>query len=135
MSRPVVRITLCGALALSVALSCSSSQWIEGRCRAVVDGDSLYLEGYEPQIRLWGVDAPERNEPGYDRARQQLRTLAYQRQLQCKRVDTDRYGRTVARCFVDSGEQRIDINGALVASGVAREYCYFTDNFYGTCRD
>jgi len=27
----------------------------------VVDGDSLYLEGVTAQIRLWGVDAPERD--------------------------------------------------------------------------
>ena len=27
----------------------------------VVDGDSLYLAGQPRQIRLWGVDAPERN--------------------------------------------------------------------------
>ena len=30
---------------------------VSGLVRYVVDGDSLYIEGYVPQIRLWGVDA------------------------------------------------------------------------------
>ena len=126
---------LCGLVVLLLPLSCSSDEWLEGECRSVVDGDSLYLEGFDAQVRLWGVDAPERDEPGYDRAKQRLNRLAYRQQLQCKRMDIDRYGRTVARCFVGTGEQRVDINAALIASGVAREYCHFTDNFYGTCRD
>ena len=82
---------------LLLTLSCSSGEFIEGHCRAVVDGDSLYIEGFEPQIRLWGVDAPERDESGYDRAKQQLNSLAYRQQLQCEQMDIDRYGRTVAR--------------------------------------
>ena len=38
---------------------------VNGSVRYVVDGDSLYINGYEPQIRLWGVDAPESDEPGF----------------------------------------------------------------------
>jgi endonuclease YncB( thermonuclease family) len=36
-----------------------------GKVIRVVDGDSLYLEGQEIQIRLFGVDAPEQSERGY----------------------------------------------------------------------
>ena len=42
-------------------------------CRYVVDGDSLYLQGIKKQIRLWGVDAPERNEKGFKQATAALR--------------------------------------------------------------
>ena len=110
---------------------------ISGLCSRVVDGDSLYIKGYGKQIRLWGVDAPETNEAGYSLAKNKLARLAKNRWLSCEIKDVDKYGRTVARCFpVNAEKQRLEreeINRALINSGVAKEYCFFSRGFYGRC--
>lgn len=103
----------------------------QGVVRHVVDGDSLYIEGVEPQIRLWAVDAPERDERGYDAAKKKLINLAKGKVIGCETKDIDKYDRIVGRCFVLSGG--LEINRELIASGVSNEYCRFSKNHYGTC--
>ncbi|MBT8140502.1 MAG: thermonuclease family protein [Gammaproteobacteria bacterium] len=125
-----------GAAALAILQACgatsSAATELKATCRYVVDGDSLYLEGFKPQIRLWGVDAPERGEAGYQAARSKLQQLALDKPLRCERVDIDKYQRVVARCFIDA-QGGIEINRALIDSGVAKEYCWFSKGQYGHC--
>jgi len=102
----------------------------QGKCRRVVDGDSLYVAGQDKQIRLWGVDAPETDEAGYQKAKDKLNKLAFNQKISCATQDIDKYGRIVARCFLPDGRE---INRLLLASGVSQEYCRFTKNYYGYC--
>ena len=111
----------------------SAVKTISGKCRHVVDGDSFYLQGYKPQIRLWGVDAPERNKAGYQHAKDRLIALAKNKSLVCEKKTTDKYGRTVARCFLANNKNKKDISQMLIESKVAKEYCWFSKGFYGTC--
>ena len=99
----------------------------------VVDGDSLYLLGQQRQIRLWGVDAPERNKPGYWAARRVLTKLVNKQRLSCFPKELDRYGRLIARCYLSQDRSGIELNRQLLEWGVAKEYCYFTRGFYGFC--
>lgn len=99
-----------------------------GRVSRVVDGDTLYLEGLSTRIRLWGVDAPERSEQGYDDATETLAALVASERLSCKHVDTDTYGRIVARCYFGDGR---DLSEAMIRSGTAEEYLRFTHGYYG----
>lgn len=99
----------------------------QGKARYIVDGDTLYIRGHKPAIRLWGVDAPEKNESGHIAATNMLKQLAEGKKIQCKKIETDRYGRTVARCFLSNGQE---INAAMIASGTASEYKRFTKGFY-----
>ena len=110
----------------------TSVEIYSGKCRRVVDGDSLYLDGVEKQIRLWGVDAPERDEDGYTAARKKLTHMALGKQLRCRLKDVDKYGRIVARCYRE--DDNTELNLQQIESRVAREYCRFTANFYGYCR-
>ena len=100
---------------------------IEGRTSYVVDGDSLYLDGYKPQVRLWGVDAPEKGERGFQAASETLSRFAQGQRLTCRVIEPDRYGRSVARCFLPDGRE---INRLMIESGTAREYHYFSKGFY-----
>ncbi len=66
----------------SVALICARSHaadyQLPGRVLRIVDGDSLVLDvqGSQYRIELWGIDAPERNQPWGEAAADQLnRTL------------------------------------------------------------
>lgn len=89
--------------------------------------DSLYIDGHEPQIRLWGVDAPESDEPGFADATTTLKHLALNNPIHCQRVDTNRYGSTVARCFLHDGRE---INAEMIRSGTAAEYNRYSKGFY-----
>ena len=73
----------------------------------IVDGDSLVINGVN--IRLHGIDAPERNqtcgfEPNqWDCGRQSTRALSEmidRAPVTCHERDVDRYGRIVAVCSV-----------------------------------
>ncbi|MGH6875398.1 MAG: thermonuclease family protein [Aestuariivirgaceae bacterium] len=93
---------------------------------SIIDGDSI-RDGNR-RIRLYGIDAPElrqqcRNGAGRpyrcgDAAREALETLIGGHEIGCQVVDTDQYGREVARCKVDS----VSINREMVRRGWAVAY-------------
>ena len=103
------------------------SESVTGGVRYVVDGDSLYIDGHKPQVRLWGVDAPEQSESGFKAATDYLFLIAQSQKITCQIVDRDRYGRTVARCFLPDGRE---INRLMIESPHAKEYHHFTKGFY-----
>jgi endonuclease YncB( thermonuclease family) len=73
------------------------------------------------------VDAPERDAAGFEQATAMLSRLAQGQRITCREVDRDRYGRSVARCFLSDGRE---INRLMIESGTAREYRPFTKGFY-----
>ncbi|MGF1554411.1 MAG: thermonuclease family protein [Paracoccaceae bacterium] len=99
----------------------------------VVDGDTLEVSGRK--IRLHGVDAPEKAQTCLDACRRVVRcgvvaTEAMERlvakgRLACRTIDTDRYGRTVARCRAGG----VDVGEALVAAGLARAYTRYSEDY------
>ena len=99
---------------------------------SVVDGDSLEIRG--ERIRLFGIDAPEARQTCTRDGRpwrcgqiaaQRLEALIGGRNLRCEPEDIDRYGRVVAVCY----EGEIDLNGALVAEGLALAYRDFSRRY------
>ncbi len=113
------------ALAISVALpiiTCDAPK--------VHDGDTLRCGA--GRIRLFGVDAPEVKrgptpaEPFAYQARNELIRLTRGR-VDCRPVDRDRYGRTVAKCWSSASP---DINAALIRSGYAIEYRRYSKGLY-----
>ncbi len=89
------------------------------------DGDSLVLKGTE--VRLYGIDAPEYNQscggPAGDypcgrEAAKALRNLIRGRTINCKSIDTDRYGRAVSVCR----DGDLEINREMVRQGWAVAY-------------
>lgn len=90
----------------------------------VIDGDTLVI-GRE-HVRLWGIDAPEVGTEAGVTATEALQHIVYGGRLRCFEKDTDRYGRTVAQCFVDG----VDVAGELVAGGYAEDWPYFSGGLY-----
>jgi endonuclease YncB( thermonuclease family) len=97
------------------------------------DGDSFSIDGQE--VRLWGIDAPEYHQtcfkdgssvPCGKYARQRLEKLTKGADLQCERINTDRYKRTVARCYVH-GE---DLAALMVRAGFAFDYPRYSKGTY-----
>ena len=93
----------------------------------VSDGDSL--RSGKLRIRLFGIDAPEKNQQCTnadgakwacgETAQKMLESLvAKAPYLQCDLIDTDRFGRAVMRCFAG----KTDLGAALVQAGLALAY-------------
>jgi len=85
----------------------------------IIDGDSLEVNGQ--QVRLFGIDAPERRDPGGREAAAELRRLIGRRDPECQHVDTDRYGRDVALCTIEGR----DLSLAMIRAGHAVAWCYY----------
>jgi micrococcal nuclease len=120
------------AAVLAAALLCTAPH--------VHDGDTIRCAG--ASVRIANMDAPEmpgsprcRAHPGWacDPAAEAFAIPARDRMIaltrgkvRCDPQDTDRYGRTVARCFAG----RVDVGRQLVREGLARDYVRFSHGAY-----
>jgi endonuclease YncB( thermonuclease family) len=129
--RSALRIVALACLAVALAVWQAVELWlfpgpviVSGRVldsQSVVDGDTLKVAGQS--IRLFGIDAPELRQqcdgwPAGEEARRALAAIVTARPVECRRVTTDRYGRTVAVCRA-AGE---DVGETLARSGMAWAY-------------
>ncbi len=114
--------------ALSAEADAAIPARLTGRALRIVDGDTFYLGGVEERIRLWGIDSPERREPGFDEAAAALSALVADRTLSCEELDRDRYQRIVARCTLDDGR---DVGAVMIEIGSAVEMLRYSDGYYG----
>lgn len=101
-----------------------------GTVTRVVDGDTFWISTADVRIRVWGLDAPETDQPGGSAATATLSRLISSQTLACRQRDIDRYGRIVGQCFLPDGR---DITAVMIASGAAREFCRYSGNHYRTC--
>jgi len=107
--------------------ACDSSKDIGTEVYAVeriIDGDTFVADGIK--IRLWGIDAPEKDEEAWLTSTLYLETLLAQGRVDCKFKYQDRYKRDVMQCFVDG----YDIASDMVKFGLARDYKSYSKGHY-----
>lgn len=132
------------AVALSIALAAPSAQAADlvGTVTAVADGDTFTLcagvgaDAQCEQIRLCGIDAPERGDALSAEATQAIRALTSGVTVTCTPVgegtvcdgrSNRRSGnRLVAQCFDDGN----DIAAELVRRGLACDWAHFSGGHY-----
>lgn len=97
---------------------------LSGRIVRVADGDTVSLldrNNQQHRIRLYGIDAPELDQPHGKAAHEALAVLVAGRRLGVVGAETDDYGRLVGTLYVDGRS----INLTLVQQGHAWWYQHF----------
>lgn len=99
----------------------------------LTDGDTIHVAGVK--VRLFGMDAPEHDQvctdaaghayPCGGRAANALDVLTRGKNVRCVPRDTDRYGRTVAVCYVGS----VDVGAWMVRAGWALAYRQYSSDY------
>ncbi len=98
----------------------TSDSTLEGHVTRVKDGDTIVVsldEGRTVDVRLWGVDAPESDQPYGPVATKAARKIAKNKTCSVVVRDHDHHGRIIGRVFVS--EKSIDVGHSLVTSGYA----------------
>ena len=88
-----------------------------GYCPYVVDGDTIDVEGVG-RIRFVGVNTPERGQPGYQEAKDFVKSMCLDKTVYLDIDDAkhyDKYGRVLAVVYVDN----INLNAELLKRGYA----------------
>ncbi|ARM30702.1 thermonuclease family protein [Prosthecochloris sp. HL-130-GSB] len=89
----------------------------------VYDGDSFTLRrnNHTEEVRLYGIDCPEKHQPWSSRARSFTSSKLANGNIRVEPVEKDRYGRTVA--WVYTGSE--NLNRELLRNGLAWHYSYY----------
>ena len=130
-----VHITLRGIVAAYLLAWCAQEASAQSTFSGIghaKDGDSLTIGSRE--VRLYGIDAPERDQTCKRDGRnwacgqvaaEELSRLIAGKELNCVAVDTDQYHRTVAQCTAGD----VDVNRTMVALGYAIAYRHYSSAY------
>ena len=107
--------TACGGNRGEGAATSGRTAWEDVSLVHVLDGDSLIVDtaGGEVEIRLSGVNAPDRDECGHREATARLAAMVDDARLAMAIEGTDQFGRTLGRLVADGS----DVALALVREG------------------
>lgn len=129
-TQTVLRLSILLAICLLALSAQGCAEGTENRVRdvRVYDGDSFQArmpDGRQVEVRLFGVDAPERYQAWSARSREALTGLLRGKEVELEIVDTDRYERIVARATLPDGRS---VNEWLVEQGHVWVYRHYTDD-------
>jgi endonuclease YncB( thermonuclease family) len=123
------RLAIIALLCALTLAACEAATEGSGQVVRVFDGDSFVMrmrDATELEVRLFGIDAPERNQPWSRRSREALHRLVRGHRLHLEPVTTDPYGRTVA--VVRRVSDGLDVNREMIRQGDAWVYRRYTDD-------
>jgi endonuclease YncB( thermonuclease family) len=112
---------------LFAILLCGAARYphtvLVGTVTRVVDGDTMVVELSSGviRVRLYGIDAPEHNQPGGYESASVLRSLVERKQVNLEPINQDRYSRMVAKVFLGN----TNVNAEMVSRGEAWVYRHY----------
>jgi micrococcal nuclease len=126
MKKEQLFISFLMALCLFTLFPAYGEEVLIGSVIKVVDGDTLDVQvgPGKHRIRLAEIDAPERNQPWGDEAKQGLAFKVLKQEVRVVVTDTDRYGRQVGKIFLG----QTDINRSMVSEGHAWVYRQYSQD-------
>jgi endonuclease YncB( thermonuclease family) len=129
---------LCAAVvALMLTLPAMAADYL-GKVTSVADGDTFTMESEtgKVRVRICGIDAPERGQPGYGQAAGVLAKMIEGKIVHCLQVGEgtvcdgksrpNNRDRIVAQCFLD----KLDIAEEMTKSGTACDWPKFSGGHY-----
>lgn len=125
----LVSVALCVGLAVLVgaaegrqSLGPLVGSTLSGIVTSVTDGDTVHVklsnDGRIIVVRLDGIDTPERGEPFSSQSTRATRVMLFERRVQVRGMDVDRYDRLVAKVTTEGRDASLE----LVKAGLA---CHF----------
>ena len=93
----------------------------------IIDGDTydIIVDGKQTRIRMFGIDAPERGMDYYKVSKQYLGELCMNQGIHLEIVNTDRYGRIVAKSFLSDGRE---LGAEMIRAGMAWHFKRYSDD-------
>lgn len=91
----------------------------------VIDGDTIVVQ--KINIRLFGIDAPEIEDPYGRNAKFAMMKLCKGQTITVHIIDWDGFGRTVANCYLPDGR---DLSAEMVKQGQAIDWPKFSGGIY-----
>ncbi|KQN00168.1 nuclease [Sphingomonas sp. Leaf230] len=130
------RVAIVGFAIIGLAASADAQRWtppsrplpIEqttGVPTSIYDGDTFRFG--KMRVRIWGIDAPEKDTRFGPGARAQLVQLVAGRPVQCRGTGQRNYDRIVAQCW---NWQGVEIAAAMVRTGWAVDWARFSQGRY-----
>ena len=126
------------AVAFCWATTTAHAAEFSGSVDRIADGDTFWVCDASAchKIRLCGIDAPEKGEPGYHESAEALRKLVEGKTVRCVQVgdgtpcdgrsEPTNHDRIIAQCFADEA----DIAVPLVEQGFACDWVRFSGGTY-----
>ncbi len=111
-------------LLLDVTNNFVNAEAITGTIDSVIEGDSITIisKGKEVEIRLFGIDTPEKTQTFGQSAKNFTGAMASKGEIRVEPINKDQQGKIVALVFVNG----INLNEQIVSQGfgwVYRQYC------------
>ena len=93
----------------------------------IIDGDTydILLNGKQTRVRMFGIDAPERGMDFYRVSKEYLGELCMDQVIRLEVVNTDRYGRMVAKSFLSDGRE---LGAEMIRAGLAWHFKRYSDD-------
>lgn len=106
---------------------------LQGKVIGISDGDTITVltdDRRQVEVRVYGVDCPEKSQPFGSRAKQFTSRTVFKKRVSIQVQDIDRYGRAVGIVTTQDGTV---LNRELLANGMAWLYTKYCRN--SVCRD
>lgn len=126
--RPEILIAVLSVLFLLTSAG-AVAQRFSATVTYVFDGDTVQVQrrnGNIERIRLFGIDAPESDQPYGRAATQEMRMLAHDNRVTVHRKGRDQYGRIIG--VIVTREGSVNLNRAMVRRGLAWHYRQYAPN-------
>jgi endonuclease YncB( thermonuclease family) len=129
----LVALSIC--LLWTAFLYADNTEFWNGRVVRVTDGDTLWItrdEGHA-RVRLYGIDAPESNQPFGKEATDFVYQLVFREDVEVETFYQDRYGRDIAMVYYfvqesfDQMPERFNLNEEIIKAGYAWVYEQYCD--------
>lgn len=116
-----VALRLLIVFVVALAMSIVEAATLEGKVVGVTDGDTITVldhENTQYQVRLGGIDAPEKRQAFGTKSKQSLAELVFDRQVSVEWRKKEQYKRLIGTIILDGQ----DINLLQVERGMAWHY-------------